>query len=133
MTRPGEHCFTVDSAREARRIAAAAGWDEVRQDRMALVVTSNLNPVVALEEFGAEAYFMSLGGRLEVRAQEWLLNPADIARLLARYSRDGFVADVLPHIDREQAQHPACRFACLSPMFPWLVRHSHFQAETRER
>ena len=40
-----EHCFSVGSAREARRIARDAGWDEARQDRIAEAITTNLKPL----------------------------------------------------------------------------------------
>jgi hypothetical protein len=129
FAQPNEHCFTVASAREARRIATAGGWDEARQDKMAAVIVSNLNPRVAMEEFGVEAFFMSQGGRVEVVAQEWKLHPENLSEVLERYPRDGFVDDVLPHIEREMARNPGCRFDCLDPMFPFLVRHSRFSAE----
>lgn len=126
---PGEHCFTVSSAREARRIAAAAGWDESRQDKMALTITSNLNPSVPLDGFGPESHFISLGGRVEVIAQEWRIHPDNLRQILALHPRKGFAADALAHVGLEARRRPHGRFACLSPMFPLLVKWSSFSCE----
>ncbi|MGO9566013.1 MAG: HD domain-containing protein, partial [Desulfomonilaceae bacterium] len=75
---PTEHCFTIGSAREARRIAKDAGWDEARQDSMAAAITTNLNAFVSLDEFGPEAHFMRVGGLVEVIAQEWKVHPENL-------------------------------------------------------
>jgi hypothetical protein len=129
LAKPGEHCFTVGTAREARSLAARAGWDMARQDLLARVITSNLNPVIRLEEWGSEAYFMSVGGQVEVLAQEWKLNPENVAEILARHPRVGYREAMLPHIEAEERRHPRCRFACLEPVFTTLVRRSRFSAE----
>src|SRR5262249_27386998 len=84
---PEEHCFTVGCAREARRIAARAGWDATRVDRMAAAITSNLNMRVGIRPFGAEAHFLTLGGRVEVLAEEWKVHPDNVAEVLARFPR----------------------------------------------
>jgi len=84
---------------------------------------------VSVEEFGAEAHFMRAGGMVEVLAQDWKLHPKDLSDLLARHPRRGFADDVLPHIAREVARNPGCRFASLSPLLPWLVRRSKFSVE----
>ncbi len=126
-----EHCFSVTSAREARRIASAAGWDEARQDRVAMAITSNLNSSVSARESGPEAHYLSVGGLVEVIAQEWKVHPDNLAEVLARHPRDGFAADALSHVATETKRHPGGRFACLDPLFPFLVRHSRFSLEAR--
>lgn len=66
-----EHYFTVAGARAARRITAGWGWEDARQDRVAVAIPSNLNAFVPVEPFGAEAHFMRVGG-LVVRGRPWL-------------------------------------------------------------
>lgn len=123
---PHEHCFTVACAREARRIAAAAGWDEARLDRMALAITSNLNGSVPLEQFGAEAHFLTAGGEVEVLAQEWKVHPENLAEILHRHPRTHMAEDLLPRVAAEAKRNPGCRFDCLNPLFPFMVRRSSF-------
>ncbi len=125
----GEHCFSVSSAREARRLATDAGWDAARQDKMALTITSNLNPRVPEAVFGAEAHFIALGGRVEVLAQQWCLHPENLAEILARHPRTGYHADAYAHVNEEAHRHPRCRFACLNPLFALLVKSSRFDGE----
>ena len=124
-----EHCFSVGSAREARRIARDAGWDEARQDRIAVAITTNLNPFVPLDEFGPEAHFMSVGGLVEVIAQEWKVHPANVTELLNRFPRDGFAAETIRRVRHEAKQNPGSRFACLNPMFTTMVRLTTFSTE----
>lgn len=121
-----EHCFSVGSAREARRIAKDAGWDEERRDRIAMAITSNLNAFVPPDEFGLEAHFMRAGGLVEVIAEEWKVAPGNLQEILTRYPRDGFAEDAIRHVRREVKLNPGCRFACLDPLFPMLVRTSSF-------
>jgi hypothetical protein len=64
-----ENCFTIGGAREARRIAKDAGWDEARCDSIAAAITTNLNAFVPPDKFGPEAQFMRVGGLVEVIAQ----------------------------------------------------------------
>jgi hypothetical protein len=125
----GQHCFTVGSAREARRIAGNAGWDEARQDRMALAITTNINSFVSLEEYGPEAHFMSVGGLVEVIAQERKVHPENLAELLHRYPRDGFAAEAVRLIRQEVRRNPRGRFGCLNPLFPMMVSRSSFSIE----
>jgi hypothetical protein len=130
MPRPStEHCFTVGCAREARRLMAAAGWNEERQNNVASAIVSNLNIRVPLGRFGAEAHYFPVGGMVEVLAQEWKVHPANIAEILGRYPRTGYLPDVLEHVAREAKLDPGGRFACLGPIFPWVVRRSAFSAE----
>jgi hypothetical protein len=124
-----EHCFSVGSAREARRIAKDAGWDDARQDRIAVAITTNLNPFVPLDEFGPEAHFMSVGGLVEVIAQEWKVNPENITELLNRFPLEGFAAETVRRVRSEAKQNPGSRFACLNPMFTTMVRLTAFSAE----
>ena len=128
-----EHCFTVGGAREARRIAKDAGWDEPRQDAVAVAITTNLNAFVPLDKFGPEAHFMRVGGLVEVIAQEWKVHPENLAEILERYPRDGFAAEAIRLVRREVKQNPRGRFACLDPLFPMLVKHSAFSKETSQR
>jgi HD domain len=130
---PGEHCFSVGSAREARRIARCAGWDEARQDRMALAITTNLNAHVPLDEFGPEAHFMSVGGLVEVIAQERKVHPENLAELLRRFPRDGFAGEAIRLVRQEVRRNPGGRFDCLNPLFPIMVRRSSFRRETSRR
>ena len=131
---PGtEHCFSVGGAREARRIAKDAGWDEARQDSMAVAITTNLNAFVPLDKFGPEAHFMSVGGLVEVIAQEWKVHPENLAEILGRYPRDGFADEALQLVQREVKQSPGGRFACLNPLFPMMVRLMSFSQEAPRR
>jgi hypothetical protein len=118
----GQRCFTLAGAREARRIARAAGWDETRADAMALAIVSNLNPSVPLATFGPEAHFFSRGGEVEVLAQHWRVHPDNLREILARHPRDGFAADAVPRIQREVRTNPGCRFACFGPLFTSVLR-----------
>jgi hypothetical protein len=129
---PGdERCFTVASAREARRIATEAGWDEARQDRMAMAITSNLNSTVPLEEFGPEAFVLSEGGIVEVAGQPWKVHPENLAEILGRFPRDGFVADSVQRVRSERERHPGCRWSCYGFLFPWMLRRADFTDERR--
>lgn len=128
-----EHCFSVGSAREARRIAKDAGWDEARQDRIASAITTNLNAFVPIDEYGLEAHFMRAGGLVEVIAQEWKVSPENLTEILGRYPRDGFAEDALRHVRREVKQNPGCRFACLNPLFPIMVKRSKFRLENQQQ
>jgi hypothetical protein len=124
-----EHCFSAGSAREARRIAKDAGWDEARQDNIAVAITSNLNPFVPLDVFGPEAHFMNVGGLVEVIAQEWKVHPENVREILTRFPRDGFAEETVRRVRREAKQNPGSRFACLSPMFATSVRLFNFSSQ----
>ena len=113
-----EHCFTVGSAREARRIAKDAGWDESRQDSVAVAITTNLNAFVPLDEFGPEAHFMRVGGLVEVIAQEWKVHPENLAEILERYPRDGFAADALRLVRARGKAEPRRPFCVPRPFVP---------------
>ena len=126
---PDEHCFSIGGAREARRIAKDAGWNEARQDRIAAAITTNLNPFVPLAEFGPEAHFMSVGGLVEVLAQEWKVHPENITELLKRFPRKGFAAETVRRVRHEAKLNPGSRFACLNPMFRTMVRLTSFAWE----
>lgn len=123
---PHERCFTVGCARRAREVATGAGWDADRQDRVAMAITANLNPSVPAGVYGAEAHFMSLGGRIEVLAEEWKVHPENLAEILARHPRGGMAKDALVHVAQERKRNPGCRFACLHPVFPYMLSRSHF-------
>lgn len=125
----GDHCFTVSSAREARRIAQRAGWDAAREDRMALAITTNLNPFVSAARYGSEAHFMRAGGLVEVLAQSWAVHPDTLAEILSRHPREGFAEDALSHVRSEVRRNPGCRFARLDPLFPFMVRRGGFDAQ----
>lgn len=127
----GQHCFTVGGAREARRIAREAGWDEARADAVALAIVANLNPFVPLRGFGAEAHFFSEGGQVEVLAQEWKVHPDNLREILARHPRDGFAAETATLVRREARTYPGCRFACFGPLFPGIVSRCAFSEEGR--
>lgn len=129
----GTNCFTVGGAREARRIARDAGWDEARQDRVAVAITSNLNPSVSLEKLGPEAHFFRQGGLVDVIAQEWKLHPENLAPILQQHPRDGFVADTVEQVGREARLNPGGRFACFGFLFPTLVRITSFRADAPSR
>ena len=45
-------CFTVAGASKARQITESAGWPTVRQDSVALAITTNLNPFVSARRYG---------------------------------------------------------------------------------
>lgn len=124
-----DHCFTVACAREARRLAKAAGWDEARENRAALAITTNLNAFVPEEEYGPEAHFMRAGGGIDILAQEWKLHPENLSEILARCPRDGFGENADKYIQREVKQHPGSRFACLNPLFPIMMKRARFSAE----
>jgi hypothetical protein len=120
---PGDGCFTVGSAREARRITAS--WDEERRDRVAVAILTNPSPSVPLS-VGPEAYFMSCGGRVEVLAQRWKVHPDNLTEILAKAPREGFPQDGAAHLRREARLNRGSRFACLDPLFPMMVQHAVF-------
>jgi hypothetical protein len=128
-----EHCFTVGSTREARRIMKNVGWDDARQNNVAVTITSNLNSFVPIDEFGLEAHFMRAGGLVEVIAQEWKISHENVTEILKRCPREGFAADALMHIEREMKWNPGCRFACLDPLFPMMLRRSKFSQESSQQ
>ena len=112
-----EHCFSVGSAREARRIAKDAGWEEARQDKVAEAITMNLNALVPLDEFGPEAHFMRMGGLVDVIAEEWKVHPENLAEILKRFPRDGFAVEAVERVQREVKQNPNGRFGHLNALF----------------
>lgn len=120
-------CFTVAGARRAREITAAAGWDEDRQDSVALAITTNLNPFVSLDRYGAVAHYMREGGLVDVLAQQWRVHPDNLEEILQRYPRDGFAEDTTRLVGQEARRNPGCRFACFGPIFPTAVRWSRFR------
>jgi hypothetical protein len=126
-----EHCFTVGAAREARRIAKDAGWDEARRDKVAVAITSNLNPFVSIEEFGAEAHYFSTGGLLDILAQEWKIHPENLEEILKKHPRDGFKEDTAQVVAREGKLNPGCRFACLGAIFTTMVKLRSFSLDSR--
>ncbi|WP_102417169.1 HD domain-containing protein [Mycobacterium sp. 4858] len=124
---PGRRgCFTVAGARQAREIAAAAGWTGSRQDSVALAITTNLNPFVPAHRYGAIAHWLRVGGLVDVLAQQWALHPDNLDEILNRYSRDGFAEDTARLVKEEARRNPGCRFACFGPIFPTAVRWSTF-------
>ena len=127
---PGDHCFTVASAREARRIAAGAGWDAARVDAVALAITANLNPFVNAEVYGPLAHIFRHGGLVDVLAQEWKLHPDNLAEILRQHPRDGFADDTANRIKREVGCHPGCRFACYGALFPAMVKLRRFRIDS---
>jgi hypothetical protein len=129
---PGQRCFTVGGAREARRIAAAASWDAPRADAAAEAIVANLNPRVPLGRFGPEAHVLSLGGEVEVLAQSWRIHPDNVREILARHPRDGFAAGAVPLVRREARAYPGCRFACFGPLFTAVLRR-RFREEREDR
>jgi hypothetical protein len=121
-TKPStEHCFTVGSAREARRIAQQAGWENARIDNIAVAIMTNLNPWVSMQAFGPEAHFMSAGGQMEVLAQYWKLHPDDSRQVLALYPRDDFASDSIRHVHKEASQNPGSRFGCLCQLYTFFI------------
>jgi hypothetical protein len=119
----GDGCFTIASAREARRLTAA--WDEARRDRVAAAIVTNPSPSVPLSA-GAEAHFMSTGGRVEVLGQRWKVHPDNVAEILAKAPREGFPSDGAAHLRREAQLNRGSRFACVNPLLPWLLERSRF-------
>jgi hypothetical protein len=126
---PHEHCFTVGSARETRRLMSEAGWEEARQDRAAMAIMANLNPFVSIAEFGPEAHFFSHGGLIEVLAEEWKVHPDNLAEILARHPRVGLAAETKLLVRNEAHRNPGCRFACFGPLFSWMVGLMSFRAD----
>lgn len=119
-------CFTVTGARQARRIAATAGWAIPRQDSVALAITTNLNPFVSVDRYGPVAHYLRKGGLVDVLAQQWSLHPDNLDDILDRYPRDGFAEDTARLVGQEARRNPGCRFACFGPIFPTAVRWSMF-------
>jgi hypothetical protein len=64
------------------------GWDDARQNNVAVTITSNLNSFVPIDEFGLEAHFMRAGGLVEVIAQEWKISPENVTEILKRCPRE---------------------------------------------
>jgi hypothetical protein len=124
-----EHCFSVGSAREARHIATDAGWNEARQDHIAAAITTDINPFVSLDEFGPEAHFMSVGGLVEVLAQEWKAHRENVTERLKCFPRAGFAAETVRCVRNETKLNPGSRFAYLNPMFTTMVRLTSFNWE----
>jgi hypothetical protein len=119
----GDGCFSIGSAREARRITAS--WSEERRDRVAAAIVTNPSPSVPLA-MGAEAHFMSTGGRVEVLGQRWKVHPDNVTEILAKAPRDGFARDGAAHLRREARLNRRSRFACLNPLLPFMVERSAF-------
>lgn len=125
-------CFTVSGARKAREIMTTAGWDAARQDGVALAITTNLNPFVSLRRYGPVAHYLRDGGLVDVLAQQWRLNPDNLAEILGRYPRAGFAAETARLVQGEAHRNPGCRFACFGPIFPTAVRLCRFTAPGAE-
>jgi hypothetical protein len=119
-------CFTVVGAKKARQITAAAGWAAPRRDSVALAITTNLNPFVSARRYGPVAHWLREGGLIDVLAQQWAVNPDNLAEILNRHPRDGFAEDTARLVRQEARRNPGCRFACFGPIFPTAVRWSTF-------
>lgn len=119
----GDGCFTIASARAARRITAP--WSEDRRDVVAVAIMTNPSPNVPFAT-GAEAHFMSSGGTVEVLAQRWKVHPDNLAEILAKAPREGFPRDGAAHLRREARLNRGGRFACLNPLLPFMVERSVF-------
>jgi hypothetical protein len=128
-----ERCFTIGSARDARRIMSDAGWESERQDRATMAICANLNPFVSIAEFGAEAHFFSHGGLIEVLAEEWRVHPDNLAEILARHPRTGLAVETKRLVRNEAHRNPGCRFACFGPLFSWMVGLMSFRADRSAR
>ena len=72
---------------------------------------------------------MSVGGLVEVIAQEWNVHPENVTELLNRFPREGFAAETIRRVRHEAKQNPGSRFACLNPMFTTMVRLTAFSTE----
>ena len=72
---------------------------------------------------------MSVGGLVEVIAQEWNVHPENVTELLNRFPREGFAAETIRRVRYEAKQNPGSRFACLNPMFTTMVRLTAFSTE----
>ena len=79
-----EHCFTLPSAKCARRLAVEAGWDKRRQDCVAEAITLNPNAAVRTPTLlpAAEYVNPSSSARLSARASK---PPSPAARILSRH------------------------------------------------
>ena len=103
-------CFTIPSAERARRIAAEAGWDERRQDRVAEAITLNPNAFVRPSQ-GIEAHLLNAGVMVDaIGLRIWEIHPDTLAALLEREPRLDIKARIVRFIHREADRYPGCRF-----------------------
>jgi hypothetical protein len=72
---------------------------------------------------------MSVGGLVEVLAQEWKAHPKNVTELLMRFPRAGFATETVRCVRNETKLNPGSRFACLNPMFTTMVRLTSFNWE----
>ena len=126
-----EHCFSVGSAREARRIAKQGGWDDSRLDRMAVADHHESQCTRAYRALWARSPFYARRRLGRSHCEEWEAPSDNLAESLARYPRTGFAEDALALDSRESILNPRGRFACMGPIFPVIVRRASFSLESR--
>jgi hypothetical protein len=107
---PEEHCFSLPSARCARRLVAQAGWDGRRQERVAEAITLNPNHRVRREQ-GIEAYLLNAAVQMEaLKFRAWDIHPNTVARVLQRAPRLEVTTGLAEIVNNEANAHPGSRF-----------------------
>lgn len=105
----GSHCFAVDGARQARRVALAGGLHPERAEDVAEAICLHLNVRVALRH-GPEAHYLNAGSALDVVGLGRERIPGALLRqVLAARPREGFSEDIVRRLRREASTRPEGR------------------------
>ena len=112
-----DECFTAVGAREAEAMALRHNWEEPRAKRTADAIALHLN-VVVHDHHGPEARLVRLGSGADVAGLGIKrLHPHQVEEVLRRYPREGLKAGLVPLLESEALERPACRLAFLQKKF----------------
>lgn len=110
-------CFTAVGAREAKAMALRHGWEAPRAEGTADAIALHLNVAVS-HHHGPEARLVRLGSGADVAGLGLKRLPAhQIEDVVRRYPRQGLKEGIVPLLEREVLERPACRMAFLQRKF----------------
>ena len=120
---PAAQCFAVEGARAAHALLCTHGADEQRASRVAGAISLHLNVTVP-ESLGAEAALLSRGVSLDTVGRRLRALPRErIARIDARWPRDGFAQELAEATRRQAEARPQSRAALLHSLgFAGMLR-----------
>lgn len=119
-------CFAIRAARWAMDIARDAGWPEARVERLADVITLNLNGTVPRRR-GIEARSMMMGVLADVTGiHRWRVHPDTVRALYTGFPVLDQDARLATLFTSEADRHIDCRghFAIHRLGFGWLMKHA---------
>ena len=105
-----EHCFTIPSGRQARKLCENAGWEPERAYKAESAITLNPNTSVP-QTLGIEAHLLNLGVLVDATGLRlWEFHPEEVEALLERSPRQGMKSKIVGYVHTEADAYPGCRF-----------------------